>query len=234
MMKKFKRWIVLAVVGAMAVSLSACGLGGVTADDAVTYVQGELDAAYRGQYNEDYLELMDMTSEEASETHVQNVSAEALYLLNYIGVYDVESLPEEVIDYAENLIEQIYAKSNYTVNSATLMKSGDYTVDITVYPIDIIQQLSAMDEIATVWSDLTAGFTDEELASMTDETYNALDAQYATAILSLLEGLLPDLGYEDGQSVVMKLELNDNVYTAVDTDFANLDLMMIDYTGAYA
>ena len=37
-----------------------------------------------------------------------------------------------------------------------------------------------------------------------------------------------------GQSVVMKLELNDNVYTAVDTDFANLDLMMIDYTGAYA
>ena len=95
MMKKFKRWIVLAVVGAMAVSLSACGLGGVTADDAVTYVQGELDAAYRGQYNEDYLELMDMTSEEASETHVQNVSAEALYLLNYIGVYDVESMPEE-------------------------------------------------------------------------------------------------------------------------------------------
>lgn len=91
-----------------------------------------------------------------------------------------------------------------------------------------------MDEIATVWSDLTAGFTDEEIASMTDETYNALDAQYATAILSILEGLLPDLGYEDGQSVVMKLELNDNVYTAVDTDFANLDLMMIDYTGAYA
>lgn len=69
-MGKWKRWIVLAVMLALAVSLSACGFGGVTADDAVTYVQGELDAAYRGQYNEDYLELMDMTAEEASETHI--------------------------------------------------------------------------------------------------------------------------------------------------------------------
>lgn len=51
-MGKWKRWIVLAVMLALAVSLSACGFGGVTADDAVTYVQGELDAAYRGQYNE--------------------------------------------------------------------------------------------------------------------------------------------------------------------------------------
>ena len=115
-MGKWKRWIVLAVMLALAVSLSACGFGGVTADDAVTYVQGELDAAYRGQYNEDYLELMDMTAEEASETHIQNVSAEALYLLSYIGVYDTESMPEDVITYAEDLIEQIYAKSNYTVN----------------------------------------------------------------------------------------------------------------------
>lgn len=233
-MGKWKRWTMSVVVLALAVSLSACGFGGVTADDAVTYVQGELDSAYRGQYNEDYLKLMDLTAEEASETHSQNVSAEALYLLSYLGVYDTESMPEDVITYAENLIEQIYAKSNYTVNSATLMKNGDYTVDITVYPIDIIQQLAELDETAYVWDMVTADYTAEQLAAMSDEEYNALDAQYAAAMLTLLEGLIPNLGYETEQSVVLKLELNDNVYTAVDTDFANLDLMMIDYTGAYA
>ena len=33
---------------------------------------------------------------------------------------------------------------------------------------------------------------------------------------------------------MLKLELEDNVYTAVDTDWANIDLMIIDYSGAYA
>lgn len=229
---KLSKKCLAAFVGVFLFSLlSACGFGGVSAEDATTYVQGELDAAYLGKYNEDYLDLMDLTEDDAANSHMANVSAEAEYYLQYLGVYDIESLPEDVVSYAEETIEKIYAKSNYTVNSATQTEAGDYNVDITIYPIDIMQQLTA--QISDIWLTVTDGYTQEDLDAMSDAEYNALDAEYARQATALLESLIPNIGYETPQSVVLKLQLVDNVYTAVETDFANIDMMMIDYTGAY-
>ena len=57
---------------------------------------------------------------------------------------------------------------------------------------------------------------------------------YADAIIEGIQGLMPNLGYEPAQSVVIQLKLEDNVYTMVGTDWQNLDGMIIDYSGQYA
>ena len=48
-------------------ALLLTGCGGVTADDAKAYIQGCLDAAYLGQYNQDYLDLSGLTEEESRQ-----------------------------------------------------------------------------------------------------------------------------------------------------------------------
>jgi len=62
-MKFFHRITALLLAGVMALGLAACS--SVTPEDAETYIQGLLDASYLGQYNQEYLDLADITEEEA-------------------------------------------------------------------------------------------------------------------------------------------------------------------------
>ena len=59
MRKIWKRVTAAALSLTFVLSLSACG-GGLSADDATTYVQGILDENYKGVYDPDFLELIDM------------------------------------------------------------------------------------------------------------------------------------------------------------------------------
>ena len=58
-MKFFHRMAALLLAGVMALGLAACG--GITSDDAEAYIQGLLDASYLGQYNQEYLDLADIS-----------------------------------------------------------------------------------------------------------------------------------------------------------------------------
>ena len=64
-MSRSLRRAAAALLALFALLLTGCG--GVTADDAKAYIQGCLDAAYLGQYNQDYLDLIGITAEEAEE-----------------------------------------------------------------------------------------------------------------------------------------------------------------------
>ena len=90
-----------------------------------------------------------------------------------------------------------------------------------------------------IWDEVTMEiFGDTDVNTLTEaeytELYNRCDAEYVRRTVALIESLMPGLGYESEQTAVLKLELEGDTYTAVDTDWANIDLMMIDYTGAYA
>ena len=61
----------------------------------------------------------------------------------------------------------------------------------------------------------------------------ALEDAYATAVLDGIRALLPEMGYGPEQSVVLQLQLEDDTYTLVETDWQHLDSMIIDYSGQY-
>lgn len=219
------------VIGA-AVVLAACG---VSRMDASTYIQGELDAVYRGVYNDDYLELVEgMTKADAEEKYNSNVSAEAEYLLYYF--LGAEYPDDAVTAKAESLIKEIYSHAKYTVGEADKLQSGDFVVEVTLSPIEIMQ-LIPEENYAEHWQAACADAgitTQEELNNVSEEEYAAIDAAYAMALLEELESLLPQLSYGTDQEIMLQLELgDDNYYSLVEEDWKYLDGVMIDYYGDY-
>ena len=77
---------------ALLLPLSACGGGGLSADDAKLYVQGILDENYLGKSEADFRKLIDITEEDVEETYAGSLETEAQFFLDSF----VESeLPEE-------------------------------------------------------------------------------------------------------------------------------------------
>lgn len=211
--------------------LTACG--DVTPDEAKAYIQGDLDACYLGQYNEEYLEITGMTADEAEEQcYLWNTSAEADILMNYFELYPTDATTRLAVE----LIQDIYAGSKYQVGSASKLEDGSYAVTVTVQPIDIIYRYTSQNDPALVWAealDRHGIYTQEALDAMSDEAYLALEDDYAAAVLGGIRDLLPRMGYGPQQSVVLQLQLKDNSYTLVETDWQHFDGMVIDYTGQY-
>ena len=126
--------------------------------------------------------------------------------------------------------------AKYEVKGASKLEDGSYAVTVDIQPIDILYRYSLENDISAVWADVLAqhGVTsEEELYAMSDADYEAMEDLYAAAVLDGIHALLPELAYGQEQTVMLQLELEDNVYTLVDTDWQHLDGMIIDYTGQY-
>ena len=214
-----------AMAACLLATLSACGKG-LTEKDAETYVKGHLDAAYLGVYDKAYIELVeDMTESDAKEMHEDNVSGEAeYYLLDFLEIYYPT---DEIIEQAADVMEQIYAKSKYTVGTGSKTKDGDFVVEVTVSPLSLYDLLTDDDYFDALEE---AGYDDAE----TEEEYAAVDAIYGPLILDLLEDRLDDITYGKDQIIMVQMKLDDEGYYApVETGLQKIDEVMIDYYGAY-
>lgn len=230
-MKRWKRAGALLAAGALLLGLSACG-SSIT-KDATVYVQGLLDANYKGQISQDYIDVVkDMTQEQAQADHQNNLEIEAGYLLS---VLMVELPTDAVTQRAEDVVDEIYSHAQYTVADAEQLSSGDIAVEVTISPIEIIPLLTS-EQMAETWNSVIqgAGVSDTELAAMSDTEYQVLDEQYANALLDQLEALIPQLTYGEDQVIMLQMKEEDGYYSLVDSGMQKLDEVMIDYSGAYA
>ena len=185
-MRYWKRAGALLAAGALLLGLTACG-SSIT-DDATVYVQGLLDANYKGEISQDYIDVVeDMTQEQAQADHENNLEIEAGYLLSILAV---ELPTDAVTQRAQEIVDEIYSHAQYTVADAEQLSSGDIAVEVTVSPIEIIPLLTE-DQMAAAWTSVkqASGASDEAIAAMSDEEYQVLDEQYANALLDQLEAL---------------------------------------------
>lgn len=232
-MKQMKRGLALALAAGLVMALAACG-GGVSRGDATVYVQGRLDAQYKGEYSEKYIEMVeDMTQADAEEMNQKNLEIEADYLLSFIDAYEPD---EAATAKAQSLLKQIYAQSKYTVGEADKLQSGDFAVEVIVSPVELISLLEN-EAYSTTWDDtLTeAGIaTQEELDAFSEEEYVQLDNKYVMKVLQQLEDLMPQLTYGDDQVIMLQLKLDeDGYYSLVDSGVQKLDETVIDYYGEF-
>ena len=230
-MKFFHRITALLLAGVMALGLAACS--SVTPEDAETYIQGLLDASYLGQYDPEYLELADITEEEAREEDYEwNTAAEAEILREYLAIQSTDASIQKSVD----LIKEIYAHSKYSVTGASKLEDGSYAVTVSIQPMDILIRYQNQTDVNEIWMTVLAehGVMDQAaLDAMSDEEYMALEDIYAAAVLDGIQALVPEMGYGPEQSVVLQLQLEGDTYTLVGTDWQHLDSMMIDYSGQY-
>ena len=230
-MKFFHRITALLLAGVMALGLAACS--SVTPEDAETYIQGLLDASYLGQYNQEYLDLADITEEESrTEDYEWNTAAEAEILREYLAIQSTDASIQKSVD----LIKEIYARSKYEVGGASKLEDGSYAVTVSIQPMDILIRYQNQTDVNEIWMTVLAehGVMDQAaLDAMSDEEYMALEDIYAAAVLDGIQALVPEMGYGPEQSVVLQLQLEGDTYTLVGTDWQHLDSMMIDYSGQY-
>ena len=212
------------------VGLVSCG-SSIT-DDATVYVQGMLDSAYLGETSQEYIDVVEgMTEADAQEERDYNLEVEADYMLSFLAV---EMPTDAVSERAREVIAEIYSHAQYTVKPAEKLSSGDLAVEVTVSPIEIIP-LVTDEQLMQMWEDVKqqAGVTDEDLMLMGDEEYQAIDEQYAMAMLDHLESLIPEITYGEDQVIMLQMKEEDGYYSLVDSGIQKLDEVMIDYNGSY-
>ena len=212
-MKRAKRFAALALALALALSLAGCG---AMEDVSRTLVQGNLDEIYLGKYSDEFLELVDITADEAETNYLQGLQTEAEFFMYYFDItYPTEELTNELVE----LYKEIYSHSRYEVGESTKVDDTTYGVQLTIYPIDIMQKVVDQSEPVI-----------NELNNQTFDTYEAYDAAWAEAFIQLCRDNLDSVGYLDPVEMVVQVKRDENnVWTIYEDDFQDIDLAMIHY-----
>ena len=191
---------------------------------AAALVQGNLNLIYLNQYTQEYLDSVGLTPEQAEEQYEQGIEVETEYFANYFNIL-LDSCSDGIEEQIEDLYHQIYAHSKFEVGAATWDGSA-YCVELTVYPIDIIQTVVNEDAEAFTTSWQTRGEAGE-FDSMSDEEY---ETTWAQEIIDLVSARLEGIGNLEPQTITVHVEPDaSGVYSINDDDFNAIDVLMIQY-----
>lgn len=213
-----------------------CGCGSLSlnlggeADRMKNYVQGYLDLTYLGKFNGDYLQEMDLTEEEAQKRYEQGVQVEVEFFESTIGLIDYPT--DEMTQRLTQLYQEIYSHSDYTVVSSNKMDSGNYVVEVTVRPIDIMTKFTP-DDFQEIFEQVLADMgvtSQDQLDAMSQEDYEKADNVYAEKILDLVEGELANIGTGEEESFTVQITDDGDIWTPSQDDFDAIDLAIIDYS----
>ena len=202
----------------------------ITQDEAKIFVQGMLDKLYLGKHNPDFLELVGKTAEESETDHLQNVMMEAQIFSEYWGIVDPErgesfdtmdaTLRSQIIA----LIDEIYAKSSYTVSEASTIPGTDnYAVTVTVNPINVLDLANAGYQAASdaLWA---------KYENATIDQYAAYSREYTELVLSLVKAQMGNSGYLAPQTVTVRIEKDANASYSMNLDDLDaIDMLVIHY-----
>lgn len=233
-MKKSSVCTTMLAAGVLAGVLSGCGSLSLNIGDESqrmkSYVQGYLDLTYKGQFNEEYLQEMDLTEEEAQEQYEQGIQAEVEFFQNAIAIFDFRY--DEVTEKLTELYKKIYSHSDYTVVSSNKLDSGNYVVEVTVRPIDIMTNFTSDDFQAifeTVLADMGVT-TQEQLDAMSEEDYQKADQLYAQQVVQMLEEKMGSIGNGEEKSLTVQIEDDGDMWSPSQDDFDAINLAIIDYS----
>lgn len=229
-MKKFcKRIAAVAVAAALCAGLTACGGGGISKFDASIYVKGLLDQCYRGEYDAEFLDLMDMTENEADETYLENLSVDAANFADYYYIYN---LTEEVEGQLTDLFQQIYDKVAYTVKPAVKTDSG-FSVEIAVTPIDVytLVEDGYNDMVEQFYADYYAqtgldipNMTEAEYTALGEEGQNAYDYAWAQAVITYFSAKLAESQPLEEETLLVQVKQDsEGMWEIPEKDWHNID-----------
>mgnify|MGYP001023894808 CR=1 FL=1 len=204
------------------------GVGKKNLDFNFTLIQKKELNVYgsRNALKKDFLELIDITENEAEETYLSSLETEADFFASAFLIDDLtDELKAEVVD----MYKQVYAKAKYTVDTATEVDDSTFGVKVTVEPLDVFDRVAE-----ALWGDTpdarAEALYSQDVDSMTDEEYAAYDAEWCRLVIDLTLEKLPEAEYLEAQSKVVQITLGDDNYWSLDEqDFSDLDWLILDY-----
>ncbi len=197
--------------------------------NAETLVQSNLDVLFRGIYDTEFLKTADLDEAGAEEIFLNNIDTQLEFFASYI---DIEYLPDDLRAELSDVFKEIYSRSKYEVGTATYDGLLTCTVELTVYPMDIITRLTdAIDAGEMNW--FGEKYANVSTDDMDEETYQAFDRDWADGIIALLRELLPESGYEEPQvlevKVVKQSTDGEERWTVSDSSLSEIDACILTY-----
>lgn len=208
MMKAMKKCV--AVLAMAVVTLTGCA-----SFDASAYLKAILDNSYKNDSTA-FVEQKVGTKEEAAELYQQGIDAN----MNQLTGYTMDDATKAEM---EKLFGDIYAAADYTVGEAE--KDGkNFNVTVTYRPMTLMTDatdayMAAIEEKATEITQRAMNgeeVSDEEIEKMAIDLY-----------LSTFKDQLANIQYGEETSMVIKIELTDNVYAPNQTDLANFEAAVL-------
>ena len=229
MKTRLKKITAIAMVLAAIVILSSCSFGGasekMTASSVTELVQGNLDEIYLGEFDDDYLDMVDITRDEAEEVYITGLEAEAERFASFFAIeYMTDDIKEQIVD----LLKEIYSHASYTVEEASKLDDTTYAVRVLLEPLDIFQL--AYDSYEEALEPLYEKYAGTDISAMTEEEYQVYDAEWAQVMIDLCRDKLPDMGYMDEKSIgIQVIQDDDGLWTISQDDFYTFDEQVLYY-----
>lgn len=219
-----KKLLLIGMAAALTLTLVSCdALGDNMIKDSQTYIQGKLDTLYMGKYSQEYMDLIDLTEEEAIEEHDDWLDQDVDIFCEYFSI-DIES--DEFRAQVVELYEMIYDKAKYTVKGSSKLDSGAYAVEVEVESMNVMDLVTS-DDVDAMWEEVAGGV---DVNDMSDEVYYAAHEAYGNKVVEAVKAQIPNTGYEPVQSVVFQIkEDTDGYYTMVSEDLINFSDYVIKY-----
>lgn len=212
-MKVMKKCAAAMLAALMAiVGVTGCG----ASFDASAYLKAILDNSYKNDSTA-FVEQKLGTKEEAAELYQQGIDANIEQLSDF-------TLDEETLSELESVFCEVYAKADYTVGEAEKQDDNSYIVKVTYRPMTLFTEV--MSSYETALEDKAAEFTQrvENGEEISEEEIEQIAIQL---YIEAIKTELADIQYGEESTMVIRIELNDNVYTPNENDVMNLEYALL-------
>lgn len=195
---------------------------------ATKYVKAILDTSYYNDH-EIYEEITLTSSDENDENYelgIQNKVEEFFYY------WEIEYIDDEMYEEVVTIYKELYLQAKYEVNDATEISSTEYEVIVDIYPISIVETITAeMTEYVTV---LNEKYSEYDYTNMSSEEYDALyiayDNEWSDAIISAYQEKIENITYNEVESVVVSVSVDsDNIYSVESSILTEIDSYIVAY-----
>ena len=177
-----------------------------------TYMQNILDVNYKGSFD-GYVKDND-----------GSIDYLAGQLINHYSLNNAET--DEVDAIFDETAKVIYSKAKYEVSRA--YKSGsDYYVDVTVYPMDILNQ--AFDDVFAYIDDYNKKISAGDFNNTTKEDY---EKEFAQGVSDILQNKAADMDYRSPVVVSVKMTDDGDYYCADPAGLSQVDASMLAIEGS--
>ena len=207
-MKSIRKWPALILVSVLII----CTLSGCQSHKKKkvyqNYVQDLMDVNYKGIYD-GYIKNEDGNESDAITMYNETCAALANQLIAHYSMTGSTTLT--ITETYNELAQNIYAQADYTV-SESYEKDGTYYVDVTIYPINILNQAydDIIAQIETFNEAVNAG-------KYNDYTETEYEEEFALAIADILNDYCSHIEYQDAVTVTVAIT-DDGEYYSVDTE----------------
>jgi len=222
---------------ALALSITGCSMiqGLIGGDfDAGLYVSGRIDVLYLGEASDAYYDILeDGGKDYTKELYESNMQMQFDYLTYYYFDIYTEYLSDEMLDRGLQVVKDIYAQSNYSVDSVTKANDGSFNVNVTVAPITTVEDFynTYFEDICNKYYDK---YYDEFSEEMTEDDPLIYESEeyFADLIFTRLEDMLEngEMSFGTPEVVVVRVYVDDDdLYVISDTDISSIDRVIMTY-----